>query len=51
MFSQKVKDEMLMEFRFMDLDLRLSYLEYQIAENDRTYNYFMRQKLTLEEID
>lgn len=50
-FIDRIKNEMFMEFRFLDLDLALAYLERKIETNNAIYNYFMRQKLILEKID
>lgn len=49
--KDKIKEEMLLEYIFCDIDLITSYLERKIEENVRMYSRFMAQKFALEALD
>lgn len=49
--KESIKQEMLLEYIFYDVDLIMAYLERKIGENVRIYSHLMAQKLAIEAMD
>lgn len=49
--DDKIREEMVLEYVFCDIDVMMTYLESKIEENQRMYSHFMAQKFALEELD